>query len=69
MSWLSSYAIIEVHEKVLALTDTERTALTWEGAEAFVLPDTLDIAAWQGLKDRGDLTPWQAVCRLRGIKL
>jgi hypothetical protein len=59
--WLASCRAAE------ALTSDERSALTWDEAGRFVLPYPFELARWAELKRRSDITPWQALARLKGI--
>jgi hypothetical protein len=54
-------------EDLKALSSQERISLTWEQAENFVAPDTLELTEWSGLKNLS-LTPFEALMRLSRIQ-
>lgn len=69
MGWLPQSVFNTKRELALALSKEQRENLTWELARAFVVADTLELAKWSSLEKQKDTyTPWQAVCKLRGIK-
>ena len=50
-----------------SLTAEQRSALTWEQARQFIAADTAELNMFAGDHERKELTPWQAVARIRGI--
>lgn len=68
MGWLSQSHYDKLKAAALALTQEQRDNLTWDEAQKFRAVDTLEIARWNGMRQRNELTPWQAVARLRGIE-
>jgi hypothetical protein len=64
MGYLPQSRFDEARKAVLTLTKEERDSLTWEQAQQFVLPDTIELARWAGLK-KSSLHPFVAICRLR----
>lgn len=67
MGWLPQCEFDRLRDKAAALTAEQRERLTWEEANQFVAADTLEIAAWHGLKLSGR-TPWQALAKLKRIE-
>lgn len=67
MGWLPQKSFDDLRENALQLSREERKSLTFDEASQFVAPDTLELAEWEGLKTRQDITPWNAVCILRFI--
>ena len=49
-----------LREEFVAMSDEERTAMTWRDARLFVAPDTLQLAVWEGCK-RSCSTPRAAL--------
>ncbi len=67
MGWLPQKEFDRLRQEAEALTPEQRQSLTWEEAQRFVAADTLEIAYWMGMRDRKEMTPWQAVARLKRI--
>jgi hypothetical protein len=68
MGWLNEDVFDRLKAYAESLPADRQRLLTWEEASYFVAADTLDIAKWTGLLRRTDLTPYEAVKILRGIK-
>lgn len=70
MSWLTDEYKSEMIQLAKQLLDKYGEAITWEQASEAVLPDTLELAAWDGMRKAGQkasLTPYYALKRLKGL--
>jgi len=59
----------EICAFVKSFTKEQREALTWTVANFLVPHDTLCIATWKGLRHRQDISPWQGLRFVYGIRL
>lgn len=67
MGWNTREKAEEKRQKVIVLIAKYGNTLTWEQAQDAVLIDTLQLAAWSGLK-RSGLSPMEALKKLKGIQ-
>ena len=64
--WLNSEKVAHYKEMACQLICKYGDKLTWEQAQLAVLPDTLELAKWQGLKNSGK-SPVECIRALKGF--